>query len=75
MADRRCKDFNWQVRNENGVAYAGSYEHAHLAVLMDLRDELKTLNRVFACQNFLDVPALLRAIKKNTTKKRRRQRA
>jgi hypothetical protein len=48
-----------------------SYEAAQLAVLMDLRDELKRLNGLLHCSNFLAIPARLEAIRINTRKKRR----
>lgn len=38
----RHKDSQW-----------GEYAEANLGVLMDLRDELKALNRIFGCHNFL----------------------
>jgi hypothetical protein len=45
---------------------------------MDLRDELKLmraelvrLNGLLHCANFVGIPATLRAIRRNTTKKRR----
>jgi len=46
-------------------------EEASLAVLMDIRDELKSLNRLLQCPNFSMIPKILRGIRQNTTKKRR----
>lgn len=43
------------------------------ALLMDIRDELKRLNGVLHCPNFLAIPFKLDAIKRNTTKKRTRK--
>lgn len=59
---------NWTINQQGGN---WSFEAATLAVLMDLRDELKTLNRVFACPNFQQVPRVLRDIRRNTTKKQK----
>jgi hypothetical protein len=68
---KRMKDNAWTVEaNPNG---SHSFDAAHLCVLMDLRDELKQLNRVFACHNAQAIPALLRRIARNTTKKRRQR--
>lgn len=39
----RFKDRSWGCHD--------TYEGAHLAVLMDIRDELKKLNGVMACPN------------------------
>lgn len=61
MIDERKKDKNWVCADVNGAV---SPTHATLAVLMDIRDEMKELNRVFRCQNFLD---MLRKIRANTT--------
>lgn len=45
----REKDTNWTLtKNDNGNY---SYAAAQLAVLMDLRDELKKLNTVMQCPN------------------------
>lgn len=69
MADTRKKNINWTIKtNPNGTT---PEQDAHLAVLMDIRDELQALNRVFGCQNFLEVPRILREIRRNTTKKKR----
>lgn len=73
--DRRKKNSNWFVLNEQGQAYLGSYDHSHLAVLMDIRDELQTLNGVFRCHNALAIPNLLRAIRRNTAKPRKKRMA
>jgi hypothetical protein len=64
-----AKDADWSIPDP----LKASYEAAHLAVLMDLRDELKDLNNLFRCQNFLAIPHILRIIRKNTTKHRRKK--
>ena len=66
--DRRRKNVNWNVSDESGNWYQGSYGGASLAVLMDIRDELQTLNQLLACRNFTGIPATLRAIQRNTKK-------
>ena len=70
MSDLRHKDANWTVPcNSEGKI---SFEGAQLAVLLDLRDELKRLNAVFACYNFRRIPSKLEAIRKNTAKRRKK---
>lgn len=60
MADTRRKDTNWKIRtNADGTVPAPD---AHLAVLMDIRDEMKKLNGLLHCQNFVAIPAILRQI-------------
>lgn len=79
MVDRRQKNADWRVYDAKGVTYMGSYEAPKLAVLMDIRDELQTLNRLLGCPNFTAVPTILREISAhsgstalNTKKKRRK---
>jgi hypothetical protein len=59
------KNVNWDL-----PAHA-SYDRAKLAVLMDIRDELRQLNAVFKCHNCLAIPNILRQIRSNTAKKKR----
>lgn len=67
--DRRHKDADWKIRNNEG-SDSCSVEFAQLAVLMDLRDELKRLNTLLHCSNFVGIPGVLRRISKNTAKPR-----
>lgn len=72
MADDRKKNFRWGIKtNTDGTT---PQMDAHLAVLMDIRDELQTLNRLLGCQNFLSIPSKLDAIRRNTTKAKRKPR-
>ena len=70
MADRRGKNQNWQPLDEDGKA--PTWERAGIAVLMDIRDELQRLNAAIYCPNFIGIPRTLRAIQKNTAKRRRK---
>jgi len=45
-----------------------TYEAASLAVLMDIRDELQTLNGWFRCCNFQEINGILRTIRGNTSR-------
>lgn len=67
---KRMKNENWLINTESGGHY--SYPAAQLAVLMDIRDELQTLNGLLRCPNFLAIPAILKTIKSNTAKKKRK---
>jgi len=49
MADTRHKDAGWLLQEVGSPGY--SYGTIHSALLMDLRDELKQLNRTFSCEN------------------------
>lgn len=50
-----------------------SYDAIHAVLLMDIRDELKRLNRTLACPNFLGIPHTLTRIRENTAKPKRRR--
>lgn len=76
MVDRRHKDGNWVIAGDDGVVR--TWEEVYVALLMDLRDELRTMRADMAsmastlrCRNFLDIPHKLERIKRNTTKKRK----
>lgn len=60
MSDTRHKDKVWNIGEiTNGV----TWDQVHAALAMDLRDELKQLNRTFSCSNFLEIPRTLRGIR------------
>lgn len=69
MADRRRRDVNWYVADEDGRAY--SVEHCQLAVLMDIREELQALVSILRCVDFQRIPRTLVEIRRNTTKRRK----
>lgn len=66
---RKTKDWDWGLSPDVNGKY--DFPAAQLAVLMDIRDELKSLNVVLHCHNFLDIPHKLERIKRNTTRKRK----
>jgi hypothetical protein len=51
-----------------------TWEHAQTAVLMDIRRELQTLNRLLHCKNFTSIPQYLRDIRRHTTKPKKKPR-
>lgn len=71
--DRRKKDTNWYITDGNGSAYTEIRQGAILATLMDIRDEMKKLNRVFECYNFQRIPRVLDRISANTHKPKKRK--
>lgn len=68
MADTRYKNALWVIRTSSDGTLCHS--SAQIAVLMDIRDELQTLNSTLSCPNFLAIPAKLDAIRRNTSKRR-----
>lgn len=73
MADTRHKGISWILHpNSSGNI---TLEQVNVAVLMDIRDELKELNRLLHCSNFVAIPTILRTIRRNTTKRRRNKKS
>lgn len=68
--DRRRANVNWQLTDEQGKLYTTPGGICHLAVLMDIRDELQNLNALLHCGNFQGFPATLQTIAANTTKRK-----
>lgn len=68
----RHKDENWNMPagepNTNGSGRVHSWDSIKVSLLMDIRDELKSLNAVLHCTNFLSIPQKLDAISANTRK-------
>lgn len=62
---------DWQVPDSDGAGSTFPDGSVHTVLLMEIRDELKTLNRLLGCSNFIGIPTTLRAIQRNTTKRRR----
>ena len=72
----RHANVNWNL-NEAGTPVSEgvssySFDTIQTAVLMDIRDELQRLNALFRCHNFLEIPYVLRQIRANTSKPKRR---
>ncbi len=64
----RHKDSRWNL-----PANLTDVNHVTWALLMDVRDELKAanlelqkMNSILNCPNFIDIPNILRGIKRNT---------
>lgn len=70
----RHKDVNWSLAagTKKGDTTEHSWESIHAAILMDIRDELKSLNAVLHCANFVQIPWTLKKIQYNTAKPKRK---
>ena len=72
----RHKNVNWNLKEKPGRSPDGgetySVDTIKMSVLLDIRDELQTLNRVMSCPELRSIPGLLRRIARNTAKKKRR---
>lgn len=63
----RKKDVDWSLPEGN------SWDSVNAALLMDLRDQLKELNRTLHCHNFQDIPNILRGIRSKIPTRRKRK--
>lgn len=76
----RHKDVAWNLPEgrpgTNGMR-VHEWESIHAAILMDIRDELKNINRRLNCPDTMAMPRYLKLIARNTAKpvSRRRRRA
>lgn len=68
--DRRMKDQNWIVSDDGKSGI--SVEHVHLAVLMDIRDELQAIRSLANCYR---IPCALDAMIELGAEARRKKRA
>jgi len=67
----RCENQAWKViKDDDGFV---TYDGAQLAVLQDIRDELKKLNQLLHCPNAVAIPTILRQIQRNTANPRKRK--
>lgn len=73
MSDGRFKNSTFSLADDKGNI--GSWEKVGIAVMMDIRDELQTLNRLLACPNFTGMPETLRQIRRNTANLPKQKRA
>lgn len=64
MIDRQARNMEWEVRGADGIL--PTWERAAIAVLMDIRHELRRLNAAIYCENFKAIPGHLRGIRRNT---------
>lgn len=65
-------DQNWDLRDPV-TGRCADWQRAGIAVLMDIREELRRLNLLLHCPNFTRIPQTLREIQKNTKKRKRRR--
>jgi hypothetical protein len=67
----RVKNMEWRLwADENGQS---SLETITAFILMDIREELRTLNHTLACPNFQDIPHKLDNINRKLAKPRKKK--
>ena len=72
MKNQTMPNENWSVAEADGKV--PTWERAGIAVLMDIRQELRRLNSAIYCVDFQAIPHRLQMIAKNTTRKSRKKR-
>lgn len=70
MIDRQARNRDWDVADETGNI---TWECVAIAVQMDIRNELRRIRRTLDCTNFHAIPEIMRAIRRNTAKPKKRQ--
>ena len=64
VSHKEVRDKNWSVNKNFDNTY--NFDQVKLAVLLDIREELKSLNRLLHCSRFIDIPLKLELIENNT---------
>ena len=59
-------NLDWDITNDKGNV--GTWEQVGIAVMMDIRQELRALHQLLRCPNFQAIPHKLDAIRLNTRK-------
>lgn len=77
MSDERKfqRNINWYVANGGGDLYRhsdGTQAYIQIALLQDIRAELREIRSVLKCANCLAIPHKLDQIARNTAKKRKK---
>jgi hypothetical protein len=74
ISHRSVRDVDWDVWQQDNGRYG--HDAVERAILLDIRAELKALNQkmsILQCPDFQAIPRLLKAIRTNTAKRRRRK--
>ena len=73
MSNRRFGHVDWSLPLNTGGGIR-DWDAVNIALLMDIRDELKQLNSVLACHHFQAIPRTLYEISRKLTVKPKRKR-
>lgn len=72
MPEKRFKNKIWNL-GDGKTNQIPTWQHVQIAVLMDIRDELQTLNGLLDCPNFTRIPLTLREIRNGLRRKRKKR--
>ena len=68
--DRRSERVNKEWTTPDGSSF--TWDHVAIEVLMDIRRELRILNGLLACPNFMSIPMTLRNIARQSARSTKR---
>lgn len=69
----RFANKNWNVGGTEDamgkpISWPDTTHGQQMAVLMDIRDELRKLNTIFGCHNFTGLPKIVKQIRAHTSR-------
>lgn len=72
MGRSRSANVEWDLASDQGLHLDSlMYQHIQCQLLMDIRQDLRDVKNVVGCHNFIDVPNILRGVRRNTAKPRK----
>ena len=75
MHNHANEDWQCHVKPSHQCRNQYTHDEAQLAVLMDIRGELRRIRDVLECPNATEIPEILRSIRANTSKPKRKKKA
>ena len=69
----RHANSNWNLPENSGTPHYHEWNSIICALLMDLRDEMRVLNRTLQCKNFQAIPARLLRVARNTDRQMKKK--
>jgi hypothetical protein len=64
---------DWHLHSSDATGHIWQDDSIQIILLQEIRDELQRLNALLSCQNFVQMPHVLRAIQANTARPGRRR--
>jgi hypothetical protein len=64
---------DWHLYSADAEGHTWQDDSIQIILLQEIRDELQRLNALLSCPNFVQIPQVLRAIRANTARPRRRR--
>lgn len=68
------RNIEWELLPDPGTTSQYSWDKVHASILMDIRAELRSINRTLLCYETQSIPRTLRSISSKLTKPRKHHR-